>query len=80
MNTLLRQAKVDELIICLEKIAPKSCSKPKTEMCSKCVARISSDRAMQIQVHLKELRDLQQNGDILTTKLENSILELLDSK
>ena len=80
MNTAIRQTEIDELILNLEKAAPRSCSKPKSEMCSKCIDRVYSDKAVQIQKHLKDLRELQTQGKILPARLETSIIELLNSK
>lgn len=80
MTTAIRQNEIEELIATLEKAAPRSCSKPKSEMCSKCIDRVYSDRAVQIQSHLKDLRELQTTGNILPAKLETQVIELLNSK
>lgn len=80
MSTTIRQTEIQELIASLEKAAPRSCSKPKSEMCSKCIDRVYSDRALQIQSQLKELRELQSAGEILPARVETAVIELLNSK
>lgn len=80
MSTTIRQTEIEELIATLEKAAPRSCSKPKSEMCGKCIDRVYSDKAVQIQSYLKELRELQLAGKILPARIETAVIELLNSK
>jgi hypothetical protein len=79
MSTV-RHTEIEELIVSLEKAAPKSCSKPKSEMCSKCVDRVYSDKSAKIQEYLKELKTLQAEQRILPSTLETAIIALLHSK
>lgn len=80
MYTAIHQNQIKELLACLDKAAPKSCSKPKSEMCNKCVARVFSDRAIQIQNYIKKLNDLQKVQGKLTAQLETAVIELLNRK
>lgn len=80
MSTNNSQIEIEELIANLEKAAPKSCSKPKSEMCSKCIDRVYSDKAVMIQKYLKELKELESAKEILPTTLETAVIELLHSK
>jgi hypothetical protein len=79
MSTV-RHTEIEELIVSLEKAAPKSCSKPKSEICSKCVDRVYSDKSAKIQEYLKELKTLQAEQRILPSTLETAIIALLHSK
>jgi len=79
MNTAIRHTKIEELIASLEKAAPRSCSKPKSEMCSKCIDRLYGDRALQIQSYIKELKGIQTEGKMVPATLETAIIELLNT-
>ena len=78
MSTV-RHTEIEELIESLERAAPKSCSKPKSKMCSKCVDRVYGDKAVRIQEYLKDLKILQVEQRILPTTLETAIIALLHS-
>jgi hypothetical protein len=79
MSLREHQAEMKELIASLEKIAPKNCSKPQSEMCSKCLTRVTSEKAVLIQNYLKDLRDLLNNNELLKAELETAVIELLNS-
>ena len=74
------QNKIEELMSRLGKASPRSCSKPKSEMCSKCIDRTYSNRSIQIQSYIKDLRELQTIGKTLPASTENLITELLSTK
>ncbi len=78
MTTSYHSNQILNLIACLEKAAPKSCSKPKSEMCSKCVDRTTSDKALQIKHFLVQLREMQEKDIPLPAALETQIIELLN--
>jgi len=78
MNTSYHSNQIINLIESLEKAAPKSCSKSKSEMCSKCVDRTTNDKAIQIQQCLKQLRKMQETDIPLPAALETQIIELLN--
>lgn len=78
MTTSYHSNQILNLIACLEKAAPKSCSKPKSEMCSKCVDRTTSEKALQIKHFLVQLREMQEKDIPLPAALETQIIELLN--
>ena len=78
MTTSYHSNQILNLIACLEKAAPKSCSKPKSEMCSKCVDRTTSDKALHIKHFLLQLREMQETDIPLPAALETQIIELLN--
>ena len=78
MTTSYHSNQILNLIACLEKAAPKSCSKPKSEMCSKCVDRTTSEKALQIKHFLVQLREMQEKDIQLPAALETQIIELLN--
>jgi hypothetical protein len=79
MTTSYHSNQILNLIACLEKAAPKSCSKPKSEMCSKCVDRTTSDKALQIKHFLVQLREMQEKDIPLPAALETQIIEVLNN-
>lgn len=74
------KAEIKELITCLEKMAPKSCSKPESEMCSKCKARAFGEESIQIKSYINRLKDLLETNSLLNAKLETEVIEFLNSK
>jgi hypothetical protein len=70
---------VSNFIEQLEKIAPKSCSKPKSEMCTKCLDRVTSDRALQINAYILQLKQLQDEQRTVPSALENAVIALLNT-
>jgi hypothetical protein len=60
---------ITELIERLERIAPKSCSKPKSEMCSKCIDRTTSDSALKVNDYLQKLRIVKNSREKQTVAL-----------
>ena len=80
MSNTRSQNEVTELIKSLEKAAPKSCSKPKSEMCTKCLDRVFNDKALQIQDFLKQLKVLKSQGKLVPARLETDIIELLNTQ
>ena len=78
MTTSYHSNQILNLIACLEKAAPKSCPKPKSEMCSKCVDRTTNEKALQIKHFLVQLREMQEKDIPLPAALETQIIELLN--
>lgn len=79
MYSVLYQSQIDELIACLNKIAPRKCSKPKSEMCQNCLDRISSPTALLIDEYINELKELKVAKGVLTAEVETRIIEFLNS-
>ncbi|MGB0851357.1 MAG: hypothetical protein ACPGTP_08910 [Bacteroidia bacterium] len=80
MSLQSHRAEIKELIACLEKVAPKSCSKPESEMCSKCKARVLSEDSVQTRSYISELKKLLETNSLLNAKLETEVIEYLNSK
>ena len=80
MSTTLYKTQICELISLLQKAAPKSCSKPKSEMCSNCRDRVFGQRAQQINHFIELLTELKKNNEKLTASLETEVIELLNTK
>lgn len=80
MSVNTYQAQIEELIACLRKKAPKKCSKPISEMCGKCLARISTDYALEVEHYLNLLKNLKTDGRKLCATDETAIIELLNSQ
>jgi hypothetical protein len=80
MSTDKQYTEIEELIATLEKAAPKSCAKPKSEMCSKCIDRVFSPKALMIQEYLNQLKTLNNQQEILPTALKTVVVELLSSE
>lgn len=79
MTTTKKQTKINELILNLEQAAPRSCSKPKSEMCSKCVERLHSDRATRIQAYIGQLNSLKGESKPVPAALESAIIQVLQA-
>ncbi len=79
MTTVKKRTEINELILNLEKVVPRSCSKPKSDMCSKCVERLYSDRAIKIQAYLGQLNSLKAEKKSVPALLESAITQVLQS-